>query len=842
MTQSSTDVRQPAGEPDDSREARLVAALSLEQKVRLLTGGSFWRTAAEPAVGLGSMLLSDGPSGVRGEFWDEREPSLNLPSATSLAATWDLGFADHYGVVLAHEARTRGVHLLLGPTINLHRSPLGGRHFECFSEDPALSGALAVGFVRAVQRHGIAAVPKHYVANDAETDRYTVDVRVDERTLRELYLAPFEAAVTEGGAWGVMSAYNGVNGATMTENDLLHSPLDDEWGFDGVIVSDWTAVQSTEASARGRQDLAMPGPHSPWGEKLVAAVREGRVPEAAIDAKVARLLRLAARVGALAGGDTETAHGDTETGAVTGAGRALVPPPPPADFAREAAAAGAVLLRNHGNELPWNARDIGSLAVSGQAAVTPRTQGGGSATVVPPHVVTPLDGLRAALPDARVVHDMGTVISDAPVPLPSHTLTNPATGGPGVRTRFLDAEGREVFAEDRLATDLVWFGTSRPASAHTLELTTRYRPEHGGPTRLAIASVGRTTLYVDGEPVVEADFSLGGSELGAGLFVPPTASGGTTLEAGREVELRVVHDLTSRDAGRTGSVSLAFGLLPELADAEAAIARAAETARGADAAVVVVGTTTRAETEGRDRETLALPGRQDDLVRAVAAANPRTVVVVNAGGPVLMPWRDDVAAVLLTWFPGQDFGGALADLLLGVREPGGRLPTTWPAEQADVPVLDTRPTDGRLDYAEGLHIGYRAWLRAGRTPAYAFGHGLGYTTWRLDELTLPDGIGAGEDVTATVRVTNTGPRAGKQVVQLYLSRPDSALDRPARWLAGFAPVHLGPGATAEVAVRIPARAFAHWDGSGWSHEPGAFTAHAGTASDALPLSREVHLS
>ncbi|MPY55387.1 glycoside hydrolase family 3 protein, partial [Streptomyces acidicola] len=326
MTQSSTDVRQPAGEPDDSREARLVAALSLEQKVRLLTGGSFWRTAAEPAVGLGSMLLSDGPSGVRGEFWDEREPSLNLPSATSLAATWDPGFADRYGVVLAHEARTRGVHLLLGPTINLHRSPLGGRHFECFSEDPALSGALAVGFVRAVQRHGIAAVPKHYVANDAETDRYTVDVRVDERTLRELYLAPFEAAVTEGGAWGVMSAYNGVNGATMTENDLLRSPLDDEWGFDGVIVSDWTAVQSTEASARGRQDLAMPGPHSPWGEKLVAAVRDGRVPEAAIDAKVARLLRLAARVGALADGDTETAHGDTETGAVNGAERALVPP------------------------------------------------------------------------------------------------------------------------------------------------------------------------------------------------------------------------------------------------------------------------------------------------------------------------------------------------------------------------------------------------------------------------------------------------------------------------------------------------------------------------------------
>ncbi|GAB2882938.1 beta-glucosidase family protein [Streptomyces mayteni] len=825
MTQASPDVRRPAGGPDDSREARLVAALSLEQKVRLLTGASFWRTAAEPAVGLGSMLLSDGPSGVRGEFWDERRPSLNLPSATSLAATWDPGFAERYGVVLAHEARARGVHVVLGPTVNLHRSPLGGRHFECFSEDPTLSGVLAVGYVRGVQRHGVAAVPKHYVANDSETDRYTVDVRIDERTLRELYLAPFEAAVVDGGAWGVMSAYNSVNGATMTENDLLRSPLDDEWGFDGFVVSDWTAVQSTEASARARQDLAMPGPNGPWGERLVAAVLAGRVPEAAIDLKVARLLRLAARVGALAGAEPA----DTPQ-----------PPVPPADFAREAAAAGAVLLRNHGGELPWRAGDLGSVAVSGQAAETPRTQGGGSATVIPTALVTPLDGLRAALPGARVAYDIGAVISDAPVPLPLHALTNPATGEPGVRARFLDADGAELLVEDRRATDLLWFGGGA-AGGHTLELTTRYRPASGGPTRLAVASVGDTTLYVEGEPVVEAHFGLHDG-LGAGLFVPPTASGETTLEAGREVELRVVHDLTSR-AGRTGSVSLAFGLLPRLADPDAAIARAAGTARDADVAVVVVGTTDRAETEGRDRETLALPGRQDDLVRAVAAANPRTVVVVNAGGPVLTPWRDEVAAVLLTWFPGQEFGAALAELLLGVREPGGRLPTTWPAEQADVPVIETRPdAEGRLDYAEGPHVGYRAWLRAGRAPAYAFGHGLGYTSWRLDALTLPDRIAAGADVTATVRVTNTGPRAGKQVVQLYLSRRESALDRPVRWLAGFATVHLDSGATEDVPVAIPGRAFAHWDGAGWSHEPGVFTAHAGTASDALPLSREVHLS
>ncbi|WP_055555074.1 glycoside hydrolase family 3 protein [Streptomyces sp. NBRC 110028] len=811
---------------DDNPVAKLVASLSLEGKVRLLTGGTFWRTHAEPAIGLDSMLLSDGPSGVRGERWDERAPSLSLPSATCLAATWDTGLAHRYGEVLAREARAKGVHAVLGPTINLHRSPLGGRHFECFSEDPFLSGALATGFIRGLQDHGVAAVPKHYVANDSETDRLTVDIRADERTLREVYLAPFETAVTEGGTWAMMSAYNAVGGVTMSENDLLRHPLCTEWGFDGVVVSDWTAVRSTEASAAARQDLAMPGPDGPWGDRLVAAVREGRVSEAAVDEKVGRLLRLASRVGALEG------HPAPEE-----------PPRIPESFPREAAVAGMVLVRNVPGGLPWAAQELRSVAVSGPAARTPRVQGGGSATVVPAGTSSPLEALRAALPGVAVGYDIGTAVPDAPVPLPPHTLTNPFTGGAGLRARFLDAHGAEVFSEDRFATDLVWFGTT-PPGARTLELTTRYRPDQDGPAELAVAGAGHTVLHLDGEPVMEADFRADRAQaLVAEVFVPPTASTSVRLEAGREVELRVVHDLASRaGASRTGSVVLSLGLLPVVPDPDAEIARAAEQARHAQVAVVVVGTTSRAESEGRDRVTLALPGRQDDLVRAVAAANPRTVVVVNAGSPVLMPWRNEVAAVLLTWFPGQDFGAALADVLLGVREPGGRLPTTWPAAEEDVPVLSTRPVDGRLVYEEGLHIGYRAWLRAGRTPAYAFGHGLGYTTWRLDDLSVPSRIRPGAGLTATVRVTNSGPRPGKQVVQVYVSRPDSAVDRPARWLAGFTPVHLAPGKSADVAVELPDRAFAHWEGESWCHEPGAFLVHAGTASDDTPLTQEVHLS
>ena len=276
----------------------MIEHLSLEQKVRLLTGADFWSTHPEPAIGLRRMVLSDGPAGVRGETFDERDPSLSLPSGTALGATWDRDLARRYGAALGAEARRQGVDVVLGPTVNLHRAPSGGRHFESLSEDPLLTAELAAAYVEGVQSHGVGATPKHYVANDAETDRLTVDNRIDERTLREVYLAPFEAAV-RAGAWLVMSAYNSVNGATMSENPLLRSPLGDEWGFDGVVVSDWTAVRSTEAAALAAQDLAMPGPDGPWGDALVAAVREGRVPESAVDEKVERILRLAARVGAL---------------------------------------------------------------------------------------------------------------------------------------------------------------------------------------------------------------------------------------------------------------------------------------------------------------------------------------------------------------------------------------------------------------------------------------------------------------------------------------------------------------------------------------------------------------
>ncbi|WP_167542531.1 glycoside hydrolase family 3 protein, partial [Streptomyces himastatinicus] len=402
----------------DARE--LLGRLTLAEKVKLLTGRDFWSTWPLEKIGLRSILMSDGPSGVRGPVWDEREPSLNLPSATALSASWDDALAYRYGAVIAQEARGKGVDVALGPTINLHRSPLGGRHFEAFSEDPLLTGHLAAAYVRGIQDNGVAATPKHYIANDYETDRFTASTEVSERTLREVYLLPFEKAVTEARAWAVMSAYNAVNGVTATENDLLETPLNSEWGFDGVVISDWTAVRSTHA-ARAAQDLEMPGPRGAWGDALLAAVESGAVDEADIDRKVLRILILAARVGALEG--TKAVEPTT---ADSGAG-----------FAREAAAEGMVLVRNTGGVLPLDPGAVTRIAVIGHNADRARTQGGGSATVVPEEVVSPLDGIRAAFPDAEVEYALGAVVQEGIAELPLDALTNPATGEPGLRVRFL---------------------------------------------------------------------------------------------------------------------------------------------------------------------------------------------------------------------------------------------------------------------------------------------------------------------------------------------------------------------------------------------------------------------
>ncbi|GIH94473.1 glycoside hydrolase family 3 C-terminal domain-containing protein [Planobispora siamensis] len=792
----------------------LVEKLSLEQKVGLLSGVTVWRLRDEPDIGLRAMVTSDGPVGVRGPGWDERSTSLTLPSATAVAATWDEELVESLGGLIASEARRKGVHIVLAPTLNLHRSPLGGRHFECYSEDPLLTGRIGAAYIRGVQAGGVAATAKHYVANDSETERLTLDARVDERTLRELYLAPFEAAV-EAGVWAVMSAYNKVNGTTMSESPLLADPLKSEWGFDGVVVSDWGAVRSTVPAALAAQDLAMPGPNPLWGEALIAAVRSGEVPETAIDDKIRRLLRLATRVGAL----TPTgADSRTSPAADPDAARALL---------RRAVSASTVLLRNEGPLLPLAPVRLRRVAVIGPNAATARIQGGGSAGVYPVSTVSPLDGIREALAGtAEVVHSPGARIDTRPTPLGTGNARNPRTGEPGLLVRLLDAAGQEVHAEHRLSGRLPEPGWA--PSAVAVELRALLRPDTDGPWDLAFAGWGNVRLEADGRVLVEEEVGLDTDDPAVVHLTPPYRRARILMEAGREVEIVARRHF----APGTGVASI-LAADPFRQSAQDELAAAVELARTCDAAVVVVGTTEEIESEGFDRENLELPGRQNELVRAVAAACPDTVVIVNSGGPVTLPWREEVPAVLLSWFPGQEAGHGLADVLFGVAEPGGRLPTTW----SESSLFSTVPEDGVLTYGEGLDIGYRAWLREPTPPVYWFGHGLGYTSWSYEDLTVPGRITPDAPLTVRVRLRNTGGRAGREVVQVYLSRPGTAVTRPVRWLAGYAAAVAEPGETVEVAVDIRPRAFRHWsaEAGGWCLEEGAFTVLAGRSPADLPL-------
>ncbi|WP_104173361.1 beta-glucosidase [Arthrobacter sp. Y81] len=801
----------PASDSPDA-EARireLARSLTLEQQVQMLTGADVWATHSIPEIGLSRVVMSDGPSGVRGEDFDERHDSISLPSSSALSATWSVETARRYGQVLGQEARRKGVHAVLGPTINLHRSPLGGRHFECMSEDPRLTATMAAGYVAGVQSMGVGATPKHYLANEAETDRFTADSVVAERPLRELYLAAFEDAITESRAWLVMSSYNSINGTTASENKLLETPLSTEWGFDGVVVSDWTGVRSVDA-ANAHQDLEMPGPVGHWGPKLLAAVNDGRVSRDAILEKVTRILRLAARVGSLEG----------FTPAVTELPAQLNG----AAVAREVAVRGAVLVRNEGGLLPLDATRLSSVAVIGHNAEEARTQGGGSATVMPKYTVSPLEGLRKALPDdVDVAYVRGAKVAEGLQAFPRNSLRNPVSGVAGIRVTFLAGDGSEISGEDRLASHLIWFGVGIPDGAAAIRMQADWTAGTAGVHHLGVGTVGQIRLALDGAEVFNSELEDDTDVLGAALFDPPKTVHAIETAAGQSVRIEAEYQLPKEQV--IPFTAILLGEETVVADPQAEIDAAVEAARAADVAVVVVGTNAAIESEGFDRKDLDLPGRQNQLVEAVAAVNPRTVVVVNSGSPVLMPWLDKVGAVLLGWFGGQEFGTAIADILLGAEEPGGRLPTTWPAALADVPILNTTPVDGKVVYSEGIHVGYRAWLKqqaaGGAAPALPFGFGLSYTTFELGTAHAPQSVPAGQDAVVHVPVRNTGTRTGREVVQVYLDRPESAVERPVRWLAGYAGTHLAPAGTDSVEVRIPAKAFGHYDG-GWQVEQGTF--------------------
>jgi beta-glucosidase len=765
----------------------LIKSLDLPAKVRLLTGASIFTLASEESIGLRAMNFSDGPTGVRGlKFHGGRIVAL-LPNATLLASAWGEETTHEAGRILAEEALAQRIHVVLGPTINLHRTPLGGRLFEAYSEDPLLTGKLAAAYVRGLQEQGVGASLKHLVANESETERNSVNSVVDEATLRELYLLPFEIAVAEADAWTLMAAYNDVNGVAATEQNHVNNEIvKGEWGYSGLIMSDWFATKTTAASANGGLDLVMPGPDGPWGDKLVAAVRAGEVDESTVDDHLRRLLLLASRVGAL--GQPREYPGDI--------------PAPDSPQRREQltrlAARGMTVLTNRDDVLPL--RPDQSVALIGRHATDTIGMGGGSAQVNPPYQVSIAAGLAAQFGDRLTVTD-GVDVRTRPTPARGGFVVDPVTGAPGVRFTLYDAAGAVI--EERhspSATTMVGLDDDFDATVTSIRLTAAVPA--GGRVEVGTIGAGDWTLTA-GSVVATYPLRVSGSGMGEELLAPPAHTTVAEVADGAVIEATVL--LLGKESGAPLAGVGQFGLVarPAPRPVDEVLADAVRAATGADVAVVVVGLTEEQETEAVDKSTLRLPGEQDALVEAVAGAARRTVVVVNAATPVLMPWRDKVDAVLWAGLPGQEAGHAVATALVGAIEPAGRLVTTFPTADAATPAWSVTPVDGAVVYDESTFIGYRGHhAQRAPEPAFWFGHGLGYGTWRYDSATLVD------ESTVEVTVTNTGARRSREVVQVYLEPTEA--DQPVR-LVGWEAVEVAPGGSATVTVTGDARMWRRWD-------------------------------
>ena len=768
-----------------------VAQLSLEDKVKLLTGEDFWTTYALADIGLRKMVVSDGPSGVRGELWDERSPSLSLPSATAFASTWDTEVMGVIGEVMAYEARRKNVDVVLGPTINLHRSPLGGRHFEAYSEDSVLSGKLAAAFVRGIQQQGVGACLKHFVANDAETDRHTVNNILDEETLREVYALPFEIAVRDSNPWTIMSAYNRVNGPKMAASPLLNSMLKSEWGWDGAVISDWTGVQSTVDTGNEGNDLEMPGPFGFWGEKLLAAVKSGEVSEEAIDSKVERILRLAARVGKLAETTSTKAKQFTNTELQ--------------EIARKIGSQSIVLAKNENLVLPLESAK--SIAVIGAHARFGRGQGGGSATVYPTEFVAPLEGLTSNAPTGTSIqYTLGVNADTGLIQFDKNYLKNPVTGTGGCLAEVVAPDGTILLSENRFGGFFNWATQPWMFQYKFIRVSGVFTADKDGEYQFGVGMVGNYKLTI-GDAVHEGFIPMHSDDLGEFVLNPPCRSFGHTLRKGEEVLLQWEYPQGSLP------IPIASFLIgfrePSRSQAEEFLDATALAAKS-DVAIVFVGTTAEIESEGHDRKDISLPDGQDQLVSAVAKVAKRTIVVVNAGSPVEMPWFDEVDSVLFTYFGGQQMGSALADVIYGVVNPAARTPTTWATQLSDLPVVNTTPTSGELHYSEGRFIGYRAWRKSNRVPLIPFGHGLSYTTFTSELLSA-------DKSTAKVKVVNTGKRFGAEVVQLYATSSDAQSFE--RRLVGFAKVELKPGESATVDIALEPLVFKSFHGN-WNDVSG----------------------
>lgn len=797
------------------RIEKLIAELTLDEKVSLLAGEDWWHVNAIERLGIPTLKVSDGPAGVRGEHMSGGVASASFPCGTALGATWDVELLREVGVALAAELRSKGATVILAPTVNLHRTPLAGRNFECYSEDPFLTAKLSAAYIHGVQSEGMATTVKHFVGNDSEFERFTMSSEIPERALRELYLVPFESAVAAG-TKAIMTGYNKVAGTWCSESpDLVQTILRDEWGFDGLVMSDWFGTHTTTDATNAGLDLEMPGPPIYRGDVLHKAIEAGEVTEATINERVRAVLRLSERTGVLDGNAPDPTQEYWDDDALR------------RELLRRVARRAIVLLRNENNVLPL-ADGLKKVALVGPLAATASTQGGGSAGVNSPYTVSPLQGLAAALGDGvEIITARGATLGRSATHIDANQW-RASDGTPGMSISYfagIEPTGTPVFEEVSNRSSFRWSRQFEPAgkgNAWSARMEGTFTASFDGPHTFSARTADRLRLFVGDRGAID-DYIPGVDER-------RTVASTVDLHAGEQVAVALDYASTvAEDA--FGSLLDVRVLEPIPEDLQGP---AVEAARNAELAIVVVGMDSTWESEGFDRKNIDLPTGQDDLIRAVAAANPNTIVVVNAGAPVAMPWRDEVAGIVQLWYLGQEAGNALADVLTGAVDASGRLPTTFPHRLEDIPAMLNYPGENNeVLYGEGLFIGYRAFDKTQIEPLFPFGFGLSYTTFTVGTPSVSaTTTGVGRGVTVTVPVTNTGARSGDCIVQLYVHDVESSLVRPAKELKGFARVHLAAGASGSAEIALDDRAFQFWNPAthGWEAEAGEFELQVGLSA------------
>ncbi len=803
----------------DAKIEQLIQQMTLDEKISLLAGRDMWHTVPVERLGIPSLKVTDGPNGARGAGGSLGLTSACFPCGSALGATWNPELVARVGQALADEVKAKGAHILLAPTVNIHRVPIAGRNFECYSEDPYLTGQMASAYINGLQKNGVGACIKHFVCNDQEFERHSISSEVSERPLREIYLEPFRIAMEKAKPWAVMSAYNRINGTYAGEHEyLLKDVLKGEWGFDGIVISDWYGTYSPGA-ASSALDVEMPGP-ARWAaaEHVRKALETGEITEDELDDKVRRILRTATRVGAF-----DSPQLPAEQAIDRPEHRALI---------RQAAGEGMVLLKNNA-VLPLNPAKVRKIAVIGENARWAQIVGGGSAHVNAHYVVSPLEGIRerASAAGQEAAYAIGCTTHRF-LPTANPAWLTAEVGTPGLTLRVYkspDLSGKPLTIQtiDRMA--LSWFGDEVPVQGgqqFSIRLTGTFTAPETGTFTFGLASVGRSRLSLNGKEIIN---QWEGGELADWrentVLVP--------LEMGQKRTVEIVYGWE----GEMGWRTLRFGLMPPVQ--EDPITEAVTLASHSDIAVIIAGLTNEWEGEGADRVNMDLPGDQNELIARVAAANPNTVVVLNAGSPLSMPWIESVPAVVQLWYPGQEAGNALADVLFGDVNPSGKLPTTFPKRLQDNPAFINFPGENsRVFYGEGTFVGYRYYDKKEIEPLFPFGHGLSYTAFEYRDLyIIGETFRPGDDIQVNVTVANVGQREGKETIQLYIRDPRSRLVRPEKELKRFAKISLKPGEVRTVTFHLDQQSLAFYDPlkKTWVAEAGEFEILVGASAGDIRL-------